>query len=88
MIEVRRYDMDGRKTMFKTIRETVKLGIASENFIRNMVRQGTCPGIYSGNRFLVNVEQLVDLLNELSRPRVAAGPEAIKEAMRQDDRTV
>lgn len=44
--------------MFKTIRETAKLGILSEHHIRLLVAQGRCPGIYSGNRFLVNVNAL------------------------------
>ncbi|MBP3695198.1 MAG: hypothetical protein J6J31_12290 [Thermoguttaceae bacterium] len=33
-----------------------------ENAIRRMIKQGTCPGFYSGNRFTVNTEALVALL--------------------------
>lgn len=29
-----------------------------ENAIRRMIKQGTCPGFYSGNRFMVNIEKL------------------------------
>lgn len=53
--------------MFKTIRQTAAQGIAPENLIRRLVAQGKCPGIYSGNRFLVNVEALTEWLDEQSR---------------------
>lgn len=53
--------------MFKTIRQTAAQGVAPENFIRQLVAQGRCPGIYSGNRFLVNVEALVEMLDKESR---------------------
>ena len=33
-----------------------------ETHIRRMIKQGTCPGFYSGNRFMVNTEALVALL--------------------------
>lgn len=52
---------------FKTIRETAKLGIIGETYIRRMVAEGRCPGIRSGNRFLVNVEALVEQLDAESR---------------------
>lgn len=47
---------------FKTIRQTAALGVLTEHRLRLMVAQGTCPGIYVGNRFLVNVELLLELL--------------------------
>ena len=53
--------------MFKTIRQTAAQGVAPENFIRQLVAQGRCPGIYSGNRFLVNIEALVEMLDKESR---------------------
>ena len=53
--------------MFKTIRQTAKLDIAPETYIRRLVAQGVCPGVYSGNRFLVNVEALRDYLEAESR---------------------
>lgn len=53
--------------MFKTIRQTAAQGIAPENLIRRLVAQGMCPGIYSGNRFLVNVEALIEWLDKQSR---------------------
>lgn len=60
--------------MFKTIRQTAAQGIAPENLIRRLVAQRKCPGIYSGNRFLVNVEALTEWLDEQSR-----GHEEVKE---------
>lgn len=53
-----------------TIRKTAKTGIASEYFLRLLVAQGKCPGIYSGNRFLVNVDALVEQLDAESRKAV------------------
>ena len=55
---------------FKTIRQTAATGLASENFIRMLVAQGKCPGIRSGNRFLVNVEALGEVLDAESRKKV------------------
>lgn len=52
---------------FKTIRQTAATGIAPENFLRRLVAQGKCPGIYSGNRFLINVEALAEQLDSESR---------------------
>ena len=51
---------------FKTIRQTAALGILPEYRIRLMVAAGECPGIQTGNRFLVNVDQLVEKLNAMS----------------------
>ena len=52
---------------FKTVRQTAATKIASENFLRRMIAQGKCPGIYSGNRFLINVEALEERLDAESR---------------------
>lgn len=49
--------------MLQTIREVAKCGIASESFIRRLVAQGRCPGVYSGTRFLVNVPKLVEYID-------------------------
>lgn len=48
---------------FQTIRETAKLGILSEYNLRLRLAQGKLPGVYSGNRFLVNVPMLMQKLN-------------------------
>ena len=55
---------------FKTIRQTAALGILTEHRLRLMVAQGVCPGIRTGNRFLVNVDALVELLDKQSRVEV------------------
>ncbi len=52
---------------FLTIRQAAKNGIMSEHFLRLLVAQGRCPGVYSGNRFLVNVDALVEQLEAESR---------------------
>lgn len=43
------------------------MGVLSEHYLRLMVAQGRCPGIYSGNTFLVNLEALEELLERESR---------------------
>lgn len=52
---------------FKTIRQTAATGILSEHRIRLMVAAGQCPGIKAGNRFLVNVSALAEMLDAESR---------------------
>lgn len=52
---------------FKTIRQTAATGIMTEHYLRLLVAQGKCPGIYSGNRFLINVEALAEQLDTESR---------------------
>lgn len=58
-------------TEYKTIRQTAASGLISEHFLRGMVARGECPGFRSGNRFLINVEQLKEKLNEMSRQKVS-----------------
>ncbi len=52
---------------FKTVRQTAATGLITEHYLRLMIARGECPGIRSGNRFLVNVTALSALLDELSR---------------------
>ena len=52
---------------FKTIRQTAATGLISEHYLRLMVARGECPGIRSGNRFLVNVTALSEQLDRASR---------------------
>lgn len=54
-------------TQFKTIRQTASIGILSEHRIRLLVAAGQCPGIKTGNRFLVNVPALAEMLDAESR---------------------
>lgn len=52
---------------FKTIRQTAATRIMSEHYLRILVAQGCCPGIRSGNRFLINVDALAEQLDAESR---------------------
>ena len=52
---------------FKTIRQTAATGILPEHRLRIMVAQGVCPGIKSGNRFLINTSALAEMLDSMSR---------------------
>ncbi len=49
---------------FKTINQTAALGILPEYRMRQMLKQGKLPGIYSGTRYLVNVDALKTMLEE------------------------
>lgn len=44
-----------------------------EHLVRSLVAHGTCPGIYSGNRFLVHVEALREYLDAASGRKEAKG---------------
>ena len=54
----------------ETVRKVAKMGLASENYIRCLIRRGRCPGIQVGNRFLVNVPLLSEQLDAESRRAV------------------
>ncbi len=53
--------------MFQTIRQAAHYLSIPEHFVRSLVAQGKCPGIYSGNRFLVHTEGLREYLDVASR---------------------
>lgn len=53
--------------VFQTIRQSARYLEIPETYIRRLVAQGVCPGVYSGNRFLVNVEALREYLETKSR---------------------
>lgn len=53
--------------MFQTVRQTAKHLKIPEHLIRSLVAQGVCPGIYSGNRFLVHVDALREYLTAESK---------------------
>ena len=38
---------------FMTIRETARTKVVPEHFLRLMVAQGKCPGVYAGKKFMV-----------------------------------
>lgn len=53
--------------MFQTVRQVARYLEVPERLVRRLVAQGVCPGVYSGNRFLVNVEALREYLEAESR---------------------
>lgn len=50
------------KANFPSIRETAKRGPLSEYCLRLMLKQGKLPGVYSGKKFLVNYDKLLEQL--------------------------
>lgn len=48
---------------FMSIREVAKTGLLSEYTLRLMEKQRRLPGVYSGRKFLVNFDRLVEQLN-------------------------
>lgn len=52
---------------FMTVNEMVKYSGLSENMLRNWIKQGRCPGVRNGNRFLINVDMLEKQMREESR---------------------
>ena len=53
--------------MFQTVRQVARYLEIPESLVRRLVAQGVFPGVYSGNRFLVNVEALREYLEAESR---------------------
>lgn len=49
--------------MFRTIRQTAAAGILSEHRLRKLHKEGKLPGIYAGNRFLVDQSALEEFLH-------------------------
>ena len=49
----------------RTIREDAKLGILSENCLRQMQKQGKLPCMCVGVKCLGNLDKLIDQLNNL-----------------------
>lgn len=58
--------------MFKTIRQAAMILGIPEHFLRSLVARGVCPGVYSGNRFLVHVEALREYLDAESHKAIEA----------------
>lgn len=52
---------------FATVRSTAALGFITEHHLRLRIKSGRCPGIYHGNRFLVNVYGLISAMDEESK---------------------
>lgn len=51
---------------FKTIRQVAGTGLLAEHRLRLLQKQGRLPGIYVGNRFLVNIDALCRQLEQES----------------------
>lgn len=47
-----------------TVKETSKECGVPENLLRNLIKEGKCPGIYSGTRFYINVDALENIIRE------------------------
>lgn len=60
------------RAKFPSIRETAKRGPLSEYCLRLMLKQNTLPGVYSGKKFLVNYDRLLEQLAVSSREEVNA----------------
>lgn len=54
----------------RTIRQVAAMGILSEHYLRIRQRQGQLPGIFAGNRFLIDVDALSDMLRSESAEAV------------------
>ena len=50
-------------TKFPSIREAAKRGPLSEYCLRLMLARGELPGVYSGKKFLVNYDRLLEQLD-------------------------
>ena len=55
---------------FKTIREVAQTKLISEWYLRKMVKDGTVPGVYRGNRFMVNFTLFSEQLDRESRAAI------------------
>ena len=66
---VTKHFMKGCDTMvenskFPSIRGAAKRGPLSEYCLRLLLKQGKLPGVYSGKKFLVNYDRLLEQLNK------------------------
>ena len=57
-------------TNLQTIKATAELGILPEHRLRKMLKRGELPGIFHGNRFMVNIGLLEQLIESESRANV------------------
>ena len=48
-----------KNEQFQTIREFSRRGIKSEKAIRREIANGTVPGFWSGNRFIIDAEAYI-----------------------------
>ena len=57
--------METKIPKFMTIKEIAKTGILPEHAIRQLVKAGQLPAIYSGKKALINFTTLCEHLNSL-----------------------
>ena len=69
--------------MYKTVRQTSKLYGIPEYRLRQWIKQGRVSGWHSGNRFMVDIEELLALLKEESMSVLAAAKDPLAEDSRQ-----
>ena len=55
--------MENCNAPFQTIRQVAKSGLISEHYLRLRLKQSKLPGFYSGKRFIVDYEALVEMLH-------------------------
>ena len=61
-----------KMAMFRTIRQTASDGILTEHRLRKMQKDGKLPGIFVGNRFLIDQDALIEMLHEESAKSIVA----------------
>lgn len=54
--------VDTTETVYHSIRETARITGLAEYNLRNRLKNGHLPGLYSGRKFLVNVPSLLKLV--------------------------
>ena len=69
--------------MYKTVRQTSKLYGIPEYRLRQWIKQGRVPGWHSGNRFMVDVEELLAQLKEESMSVLSGSGDPAQPAVRQ-----
>lgn len=58
---------------FRSIRQVAAAGVLSEHHLRLLLAQGKLPGIYSGNRFKINMRLLAEQLDRESAEAAQKG---------------
>lgn len=55
-------EVNTTETVYHSIRETARITGLAEYNLRNRLKDGRLPGLYSGRKFLVNVPSLLKLV--------------------------
>ena len=62
-----------KNEMFQSARDFAKRGIKSEAAVRREIEQGIVPGFRVGNRFKINVEQYLAMIDTECRRNAEGG---------------